>query len=90
MLVREVSLGSSALWMVLWVSTPPRPEVPTVALSTLFCLTICQDLYPKNLGESHLLTNFSSPGYYNGFISAKAGAINLDTWYGPTQNDLCL
>ena len=41
--------------MVLWVSSPPLPEVPTVAPLTLLCLTISQDL-----GELHLLLGIAT------------------------------
>ena len=41
--------GSSDLLTVLCVSSPPCLKVPPVALLTLLCLTICQDLYPQDL-----------------------------------------
>ena len=60
MLVQEVSLASSDLLTTLCISSLPRPEVPPLDPLTLLFLTICQDLYPKDLGELHVLHSIVS------------------------------
>ena len=55
MLVQQVSPGSSDLLTVRCIPSLLLSEVPTVVLLILLRLTICQDLYPQDFGESQLL-----------------------------------